>query len=235
MARKCCVPRCRTNRTNYDQLARRSCFQFPKDAERRAEWLKVIGKPDSYNTKHTGVCSLHFEEKFIRYTSHASRRLENNAVPNLLLPQTVPTTVKLLDVKQEIAEIMNFDDLRGHLMEKLKLKNWFVMRSRENLQIFSLNKKWNGNLSIRNTICVDNSLIVRVFGEKGDDTIFKFKLFRWHQLQTLLDQLNSNVNREVTNDLRIDQPTYTGSFEFCSTNIKSDVSDNVRRRGDQSF
>lgn len=120
-------------------------------------------------------------------------------------------------------EIIDFDNLRENLTGKLKLENWIVVTTHQNLYIFNLYKKCNGNLSIRNTIAIDINLVVKVFGEINDDTLFNLKLYRWPQLQTLIQQLSSNVKRE--DDRGIDQQKDAVTFEFCATNNQSDVSE----------
>lgn len=139
-------------------------------------------------------------------------------------------------------EIKNFDNLRENITEKLKLENWIVVTSLQNLYVFNLNKKLNGNLSIRNTISIDIDLIVKVFDEMKDDILFNLKLYRWSQLQTLIEQL-TNVKREDDLDFEFVMETQQnsgayygfkddyeinkqneGTFEFCATNAETDVS-----------
>lgn len=128
----------------------------------------------------------------------------------------------------------------------MKLKKWFVVTTQKNLHIFNLNRKLNGNLSIRNTICIDVDLVVTVFGEH-DNIIFTVKLHHWLQLQTLINQLeivkreddpdfvrgldkdqNCEATRcEVKDDNGFDQQVEAPTFEFCGTNAKTDVSENV--------
>lgn len=131
---------------------------------------------------------------------------------------------------------MNFENLRENLTEKLKLENWMVLTTaHQHLYIFNLNKKSNGKLSIRNSICIDDNLIVKVFNEINDDTLFNLKLYRWPQLQILIEQLSNNVkleedlhfecvlekeqNAEIKEDYRNDQQEdgVGVAFEFCTT------------------
>lgn len=143
-------------------------------------------------------------------------------------------------------EIVNFKHLSENVAVKLRLDNWLVSKSHHNLHIFRLNKKLNGNLSIRNTIYIDIDLVVKVFGEK-DDEIFNLKLYRWPQLQTLIDQLCVNVKHEnqmnvivisdddgneeplcefrVKDEYGIDLERQNEDlvFEFCATNAKTEV------------
>lgn len=126
-------------------------------------------------------------------------------------------------------EIIDFDNLRENLTEKLKLDNWFLFTSHQTLHIFNVDKKTNGNLSIRNSICIDVALMVQVFGA-NDDTIFNLKLDSWPQLQTLIEQFGCHVKRDddmfvvSAVDGGIDQAQDVATFEFCATDA-GNVSD----------
>lgn len=100
-------------------------------------------------------------------------------------------------------------------------------------------------MSIRNTICIDVDLVVKVFGEH--DVLFTVKLYQWSQLQTLIEQLmtvkpeddpefvrglekdlNCEITRcEVKDSCEIDQREEAATFEFCGTNAETDVSENL--------
>lgn len=132
-------------------------------------------------------------------------------------------------------EIENFHNLQENLTEKLKLDNWNVSTSHQHVHIFILNKKLNGNLSIRNTICVNIDLFVKVFGENDDEIVFNLKLYRWPQLQNLIEHLGSNVKREDCVDLdcrdnseisRRDVKDDAVTFEFCAASTGTDVCEN---------
>ncbi|XP_037045726.1 zinc finger protein 423-like [Bradysia coprophila] len=140
-------------------------------------------------------------------------------------------------------KIVDFDNLRENVAGKLSLENWMVLPSHRSLHIFSLNKMLNGNLSIRNTIFIDVNLVVKVFGEDNDETLFSLKLYSWPQLQTLIEQCGAQVKREVdlefidvvdksansvTNTREIKhQQKDTLPDEFCGINTKpeAEVSD----------
>lgn len=110
-----------------------------------------------------------------------------------------------------------------------------VVTSHQHLYIFNLNKKSNGKLTIRNSICIDVDLVVKVFNEINDDTLFNLKLYRWPQLQTLIEQLNQHVkveddlhfecvvekeqNAGVKDDCGNYQQEDVVAFEFCTTNV----------------
>lgn len=96
-------------------------------------------------------------------------------------------------------------------------------------------------MSIRNTISIDIDLIVKVFDDINENTIFNLKLYVWEQLQTLIDQL-SNVKREYDldfeciletqqnygfNDFYGNKKEKDTAFEFCATNAETDVSEDL--------
>lgn len=129
---------------------------------------------------------------------------------------------------------MNFDNLRANITEKLKLDNWIVVTSYQNVYVFNLNKRLNGNLSIKKTISIDTDLVGKVFdSQTNDETTFELELYRWSQLQNLVDQLKANVKCE--NDVEFDksvapvlnydyeskaiQEADVEPFEFCPTNV----------------
>ncbi|XP_037044566.1 zinc finger protein 287-like [Bradysia coprophila] len=141
-------------------------------------------------------------------------------------------------------EIVDFDNLRENVTGKLSLENWMVLPSHRSLHIFSLNKMLNGNLSIRNTIFINVDLVVKVFGEESDETLFSLKLSSWPQLQTLIEQCGAQVKREVdlefidvvdktansetSNSCEIvHQPKDTLVVEFSGINIKPELSEEM--------
>lgn len=140
------------------------------------------------------------------------------------------------------AESLNFDYFRENLTKNLKIKNWFVMTSHQHIHIFNVDKKPNGNLSIRNTISIDTELMVNVF-DVNDDILSSLKIYSWSQLYTLIEQFSYNVKQggdvfvvtvideedqlhKTTNDVKTDYETDRGTFEFCATNEEVDVSEN---------
>lgn len=137
--------------------------------------------------------------------------------------------------KTDRDDITDFNNLRDKITKKLTLDNWVVVTSSQNLYIFNLNRKPNGNLSIGNTISIDNDLTAKVF---YDENLFdSLKLFRWPQLQTLVEQFRNNVKRE--DDFEFQSPSDSKThiefqdcyetkreldasiFEFCAVNVEA--------------
>ncbi|GIY48802.1 THAP-type domain-containing protein [Caerostris extrusa] len=63
----------RFERSNYDPTVYISCFQFPKEEDRRNLWLKKINRKDCSPAKNAVVCIKHFSEKFVITEDHAVR------------------------------------------------------------------------------------------------------------------------------------------------------------------
>lgn len=269
MGRKCCVPNCGKNATqttkNGGIQIRRSIFRFPKDEELKNEWLQRISRKDVFNTEHAGVCILHFESYFIKpLEGFKKNRLRNDAIPTIF-PFTppsftsIPVPTKVFSVRiKEIQnqqntlnmnfratandDIRNFDDLRTHLTEKLKLDNWIVAPSGKNVYIFNLNKQICGNLTIRNTINIDSDLVVKVFVNNDvlkNTLTLDLTISQWSQLQNLLDNLKINVECRKDSGCQVDNVTVAGNIikqeetdilcenigasEFCSTKADGEV------------
>ncbi|XP_037031941.1 zinc finger protein 707-like [Bradysia coprophila] len=141
------------------------------------------------------------------------------------------------------AEILNFDNFRENLTRKVSLKNWFLLTSHQHVHIFNVDKKTNGNLSVRNTISIDTELMANVY-DVNDDTLSSLKLCSWSQFYTLIEQFSdvnqggdvfvvtvieedrlSENSREVEKDYEIDQLSAAATFEFCATNSEVEGND----------
>ncbi|XP_011863219.1 PREDICTED: uncharacterized protein LOC105559494 [Vollenhovia emeryi] len=87
MALKCCVPGC----TSSSGIPRRlGCHGLPKDDVVAKVWLRIIKRNDMigapwYKLNKLKICGKHFPENMVN--SYKRKRLKNNAVPILYLPQ----------------------------------------------------------------------------------------------------------------------------------------------------
>ena len=61
MPSSCCVPGCKSNYSSADV----SGFRFPKDEQRRAQWIRAIHREDFIPTHNSVVCAKHFEQRLI--------------------------------------------------------------------------------------------------------------------------------------------------------------------------
>ncbi len=63
----CCVPGCNTSRRRN----KLSMYRLPKDPELLHKWLQAMGRPrtDTFPTERARICSLHFTDADISWTS----------------------------------------------------------------------------------------------------------------------------------------------------------------------
>ncbi|KAF2902885.1 hypothetical protein ILUMI_03297 [Ignelater luminosus] len=96
MPRRCCVPGCRSN---YDSSLKENnkcvtTFSFPKDDERKLQWIRTIPRKDWTPSCSAVVCVKHFCESDIIY--HDKWLLSDGTVQQLSLrnpklkPEAVP-------------------------------------------------------------------------------------------------------------------------------------------------
>ncbi|KAL0859555.1 hypothetical protein ABMA27_010697 [Loxostege sticticalis] len=91
--KSCIVDGCLNNNTCLNL----TFFTLPKDIERRREWLTLINRQDllqKENLNHISyvLCSAHFEDSSIIIV----KRLNENAVPTLLLPKKFEEKVPIV-------------------------------------------------------------------------------------------------------------------------------------------
>ena len=66
MVNKCAAPMCNPGYASNEkkQIAK---SRFPlKNAELNKQWIRFINRRDLLATKHSVLCELHFEEKYLR-------------------------------------------------------------------------------------------------------------------------------------------------------------------------
>ena len=61
MGRKCCVTNCNGN---YDSQAKEKIFRLPRDMDEREQWLKIIPRHNTPDTKNTVVCKRHWPQGY---------------------------------------------------------------------------------------------------------------------------------------------------------------------------
>ena len=87
MVKSCAVVDCRTNERHESGKVltisnREVVFQFP-DRENKTElfkaWVRFINRPKFNVSKNSGICSNHFDEKFIKVGQRKTLRWELNS------------------------------------------------------------------------------------------------------------------------------------------------------------
>ena len=59
-------------------------FRFPlKNQELNRKWIRFVNRRDWAPTRRSGVCSKHFEEKFLKVDKRAMLRWELHPVPSI--------------------------------------------------------------------------------------------------------------------------------------------------------
>ena len=89
----CVAPGCDYARTFK---GKRSVFQFPTDPVRLRAWLKSIPRKNFAPTKHSKICEVHFEERFISRTTSAIRPDGTKAEARLTGPKLTADAIPTL-------------------------------------------------------------------------------------------------------------------------------------------
>ena len=94
MVNKCAAPKCTSGYTsNKKKLAR---FYFPlKNPELNEKWVRFVNRKDWEPTKHTVLCKLHFEEKYLRRRQKCTLEWVMNPVPTIHSPDLLSTPSSL--------------------------------------------------------------------------------------------------------------------------------------------
>ncbi len=203
----CCVPNCNTKSTlknaSSNNNTQKSCFKFPINKSLKDEWKRSI-PATKIDTQNSGVCILHFEDRFIKRSNDnpLKGRLVSGAVPTLF-PKDDPDTELNVVAEHVVIEldanrIVNFDTLKSDLESVVQLENWKVAYSENTIHIYKLIVEPSGNLRVDTSISIDSDLVLKIFhldkplGMKfSKNTIHRsLKLKGWSHLQKLLDRFN---------------------------------------------
>lgn len=67
MPKRCCVPNCYSNSVSKSQekVQHITTFSFPKNEERKSEWVRAVKRDNFVPTKYSFVCIKHFRESDI--------------------------------------------------------------------------------------------------------------------------------------------------------------------------
>ena len=84
-------------------------FYFPlKNAELNKQWIRFVNRKDWLATKHSMLCELHFEEKYLRRGEKCTLQLPMNLVPivyhqkHLSKPSSLPTQQTIRSIPRKI-------------------------------------------------------------------------------------------------------------------------------------
>lgn len=203
----CCVPNCNTKSSSKNVY--KSCFKFPVNKSLKDEWLRSIPSTKSTNfSSSSGVCILHFEEKFIKRSKDNPLKgsLVNGAVPTIFSKEdgsdAADTDFNVIAehvvIELNTSGIFTFDTLKSEIESVMQLDDWKVAYSEANVHIYKLVVEPNGNLRVETSINIDCDLVLKIFhldkaiGMKfSKHTIHRsLKLKGWSHLQKLLNKFN---------------------------------------------
>ena len=80
MVNKCEALKCTPGYASNDekQIAK---FHFPLKKCRVKQWIQFVSRRDGLATKHSVLCELHFEEKYLRWVEKETLEWSMNPVP----------------------------------------------------------------------------------------------------------------------------------------------------------
>ncbi|GIY87334.1 retrovirus-related Pol polyprotein from type-1 retrotransposable element R2 [Caerostris extrusa] len=114
------VPCCRSN---YDPTVYISCFQFPKEEDRKNLWLKKINRKDYSPSKNAVVCIKHFSDKFVITEDHAVRDDGSVLTVRRIYPKsTLMHTHQYFQISLHIYLVTLHRKEKLHLNEEMKYK-----------------------------------------------------------------------------------------------------------------
>lgn len=72
------------------------CSRLPSEASLRNQWIAKIGRKNWNPSKHTKICSDHFNQEDFFKTAKGFRKIKIGATPSLKLDRTVSYRCSLL-------------------------------------------------------------------------------------------------------------------------------------------
>ena len=100
MVNKCAAPSCRSDYAKKE-TKHITKFHFPlKNFELKRQWIKFVNRKDWKPTKHSGLCELHFEEKYIVRGGKSNLKCSMNPIPTKHSKELLKTPSSLLTNQQ---------------------------------------------------------------------------------------------------------------------------------------
>lgn len=205
MPRSCCVPGCKIN--YYSCATKGSVFRFPRDEQRRQQWIKAIHRKDFTPTPNTVVCEKHFEKRFI-ITKDSITRLDGTVITakrgtptltNDAYPTIFPNQPKYMSKETPPART-NPQKRKDKVSERdeLKFQTWMANDTINSFDEFAnnfmtkLSKDWlfassDGYVSFLKVSCEDQPKLIVSFKVLKDlnvlvwyeNTALDQKTFKW--------------------------------------------------------
>lgn len=126
----CCVLKCSNSvlnpgRKNY------SFHRFPKDEILLMKWLENIDRPNFVPTKHTRICSAHFEDWCFQREENQLKSIGIPVHRRSLRPEAVPTLFNVLNFVRKPAKVARKTKKKSDA--KVRFNN---LRSSSSVRIF---------------------------------------------------------------------------------------------------
>ena len=81
MVNKCAAPSCRSGYAKNERKHIKK-INFPlKNSELNRLWIRFVNRKDSKPTKHSVLCELHFEEKYVVRGGKSNLKWSMNPIP----------------------------------------------------------------------------------------------------------------------------------------------------------
>ena len=124
MPNKCAIFNCKSN---YAGGPMNSAVSFPQDDNLRQKWIQFVNRNDWEWSKHSVICTAHFEEKYIkRYKKKVLLDRKANPIPTIysnngnVPPSVLPNIKPLRKVpairiqqKDELQEFRKMDSIKS--------------------------------------------------------------------------------------------------------------------------
>ena len=100
MVNKCVVVNCRSNykakKGEVQEEISRPVFGLPSDEEQAKAWIKFVNRKDWKKSVRSGICSHHFEKKYIKYNGKRvvlNRKM--NPIPTIYGEQVIASNCSI--------------------------------------------------------------------------------------------------------------------------------------------
>lgn len=192
MPRRCCVPDCRSNYSTYDTPV----FSFPKDNERKEQWIRAIHRKNFIPTQYSVICAKHFEKRFLITEDSMIRpdgsvitakrgraALAKNAIPSIFPNLPKYMTRKIPSLRTTPQERND----RMQTLQELKINEWYEKDTIKNFADFCLGfscrlvSDWvyvsgRDSLTFCKLDCKDQPKVIVSFKVMEDLSVFS-----WHE------------------------------------------------------
>lgn len=144
-----------------------SVFTFPKDESLREKWLNIFPRKDEFSTKNSGVCILHFEDKFVKHGVNSV--LKKEAIPTIFFYGDDEIDMENESEKYANDIIDDYEDFVNNVLERvITSDDWEIKIIDSGVYIYKTNVNENGHgVFVEFNIIIGNYLRVKVYHENN--------------------------------------------------------------------